>query len=58
MGMKIYSLLDFFKKKNWGIFLKIRNKGNRKTNFIFWNFENQKEWENRGKTKEIFRKNI
>ncbi len=22
--------------------MKIRNKGNRKTNFIFWNFEDQK----------------
>jgi len=29
--------------------LKIRNKGNRKTNFIFWNSENQKEWKNRGR---------
>jgi hypothetical protein len=38
--------------------LKIRNKGNTKTNFIFWNFEDQKEWENRGKTKEIFKTNI
>jgi hemerythrin superfamily protein len=39
------------------IFL-IEKKGNRKTNFIFWNFEDQKEWKNRGKTKEIFRTNI
>jgi len=38
--------------------LKIRNKGNRKTNFIFKNFEDQKEWKNRGKTKEIFKTNI
>jgi hypothetical protein len=38
--------------------LKIRNKRNRKTNFIFWNFEDQKEWKNKGKTKEIFRTNI
>jgi hypothetical protein len=34
--------------------LKIKNKRNRKTNFIFWNFEDQKEW----KTKQIFRTNI
>jgi hypothetical protein len=38
--------------------LKIRNKGNRKTNFIFWNFEDQKEWKSRGKTKETFQTNI
>jgi hypothetical protein len=38
--------------------LKIRNKGNRKTNIIFWKFEDQKEWKNRGKKEEIFRKNI
>jgi hypothetical protein len=38
--------------------LKIKNKGNTKTNFIFWKFENQKEWENRGETKEIFTTNI
>jgi len=38
--------------------LKIRNKRIIKINFIFWNFEDQKEWENRGKTKEIFRTNI
>jgi hypothetical protein len=38
--------------------LKIRNKINRKTNIIFWNFEDQKEWKNKGKTKEIFRTNI
>jgi hypothetical protein len=38
--------------------LKIRNKGNRKTNFIFKNFEDQKGWKNRGKTKEIFKTNI
>jgi hypothetical protein len=49
MGMNIYNLLDFFfKKKNWKKKLNIRNKGNRKTNFIFWNSENQKEWKNRG----------
>jgi len=38
--------------------LKIRNKRNRKKNFIFWNFEDQKEWKKRGKTKQIFRTNI
>jgi hypothetical protein len=38
--------------------LKIRNKRTRKTNFIFWNFEDQKEWKNKGKTKEIFQTNI
>jgi hypothetical protein len=38
--------------------LKIRNRRNRKTNIIFWNFEDQKEWKNKGKTKEIFRTNI
>ncbi len=43
--MNMYSLLDLKKRK------KI-------TNFIFWNFEDQKEWKNRGKTKEIFRKNV
>jgi hypothetical protein len=31
--------------------LKIKNKGNRKINFIFWNFEDQKEWEKGGKQK-------
>jgi hypothetical protein len=41
-----------------GNFLKIRNKGNRKKNFILWNFEDKKEWKNRGKTKEIFKTNI
>jgi hypothetical protein len=45
MGMNMYSLLDFKKRK------KI-------TNFIFWNFEDQKEWKNRRKTKEMFRKKI
>jgi len=29
-----------------------------KKNFIFWNFEDQKEWKNRGKIREIFRTNI
>ncbi len=43
--MNMYSLLDFKKRK------KI-------TNFIFWNFEDQKEWKNRRKTKEMFRKKI
>jgi hypothetical protein len=38
--------------------LKIINKGNRKTNFVFWNFEDQKEWKNRRETKEIFKTNI
>jgi hypothetical protein len=38
--------------------MKMKNKGNRKTNFIFWNFEDQKEWKNRGKTKKISRTNI
>jgi hemerythrin superfamily protein len=38
--------------------LKIRNKGNRKSNFVFWNFEDQNEWKNRGETKEIYRTNI
>jgi len=47
--MNIYNLLDsnFLNGKR----LKIRNKGNKKTNFIFWNFEDQKEWKNRGKQK-------
>jgi hypothetical protein len=40
--MNIYSLLIFFKKKNCKNKMKIRNKGNRKTNTIFWNFEDQK----------------
>ncbi len=48
--MNIYTLLDFFKKKNWKK-MKMKNRGNRKTNFIFWNFEDQKEWKNRGKKK-------
>ncbi len=57
--MNIQSLLDFFlNKKLEKKTLKIRNKGNRKTNFILWNFEDQKEWNNRGKTKEIFKTNI
>jgi hypothetical protein len=43
MGTNIYSLLDFLKKEKLEKKLKIRNKGNRKTNFIFWNFEDQKE---------------
>jgi hypothetical protein len=57
MGMNIYTLLDFLKKKNWKK-MKMKNRGNRKTNFIFWNFEDQKEWKNRGKTKKISRTNI
>jgi hypothetical protein len=36
--------------------LKIINKGNRKTTFIFWNFENQKEWKNRGEQKKYLGK--
>jgi hypothetical protein len=28
--------------------LKNKNKENKKTNFIFWNFEDQKEWNSRG----------
>jgi hypothetical protein len=35
--------------------LKLKNKRNRKTNFIFWNFEDQKKWKIKGNTKEIFR---
>jgi len=58
MGMNIYNLLEFFLREKLEKKLKIRNKGNRKTNFIFWNFEDQNEWKNRGKTKEIFRTNI
>jgi hypothetical protein len=38
--------------------LKIRNKRNRKSNFILRNFEDQKGWENRGKKREIFNTNI
>jgi hypothetical protein len=38
--------------------LKIKNKGNRKTNFIFWNFEDQKKGKKKGKTKDLFRTNI
>jgi hypothetical protein len=34
--------------------LEIRIKGNRKTNFIFRNFEDQNEWKHRGKKREIF----
>jgi hypothetical protein len=58
MGMNIYNLLELFLREKLEKNLKIRNKGNRKTNFIFWNFEDQNEWKNRGKTKEIFRTNI
>jgi hypothetical protein len=57
MGMNIYNLLDFLLKK-LKTKLKIRNKGNRKSNFVFWNFEDQNEWKNKGKTKEIFWTNI
>jgi hypothetical protein len=55
MGMNIYSILDFLEI---GIFLEIRNKRSRKRNFILWNFEDQKEWKNREKTKEMFRENM
>ncbi len=55
--MNIYNLLDFLLKK-LKTKLKIRNKGNRKSNFVFWNFEDQNEWKNKGKTKEIFWTNI
>ncbi len=41
--MNIYSLLDFLLKEKLEKKLKLRNNGNRKTNFIFWNFENKKE---------------
>ncbi len=58
MGMNIYSLLDFFEKEKFEKHLKIRNRGNTKTNFIFWNFEDQKERKSRGETKEVFRTNI
>ncbi len=55
--MNIYSLLNFLrKKKNWKR-MKRRNKGNSKTNFIFWNFEDKKKWK-KGKKREIFRTNI
>ncbi len=37
--MNIYSLLDFFLNKLEKK-IEIKNNGNRKTNFIFWNFEN------------------
>jgi hypothetical protein len=41
--MNIYSLLKKkFKKKNCKNKMKIRNKGNRKTNIIFRDFEDQK----------------
>jgi len=48
--MNIYSLLNFKKKEKLE---KIENKkkGNRKTNFIFWNFEDQKKGKKRGKQK-------
>jgi len=39
--MNIYHLLDFRKKKKMEKKLKI---GNRKTNFIFWNFKDPKKW--------------
>jgi hypothetical protein len=47
MGVNIYSLLDFFTKEKLEKKLKIKNKGNRKSNFIFWNFEDQIEWKTR-----------
>jgi hypothetical protein len=49
MVINIYSLLNFKKKEKLEKKLKIRNKGNRKTNFIFWNLEDQKELKNRAK---------
>jgi hypothetical protein len=54
MGMNIYSLLDFLKNEKLEIKLEINNNNKRKK-IIFWNFEDQKEWENRGITKEIFK---
>jgi hypothetical protein len=38
MGMNIYGLLDFIYFYNWGNFLKMRNKGNRKkkSSLEFW----------------------
>jgi hypothetical protein len=47
--MNIYNLLDFLIKTNWEKNWKIRNKGNRKTNLVFWKFEDQNEWKNKGK---------
>jgi hypothetical protein len=44
MGMNIYHLLDFRKKEKLENKLKIRNKENTKTNFIFWNFQDEKKW--------------
>ncbi len=52
--MNIYNLLDFKKKEK----LEIKNEGNRKANFIFQNFEDQKEWKNKGKKFFFFRTNI
>jgi hypothetical protein len=49
MGMNIYHLLDLFLKKNLGKKFKIGNKGNRKANFIFWKFKDQRKWKKRGK---------
>jgi hypothetical protein len=43
MGMYIYHLMDFFKKKNLEKKFKIGNKGNRKEIFIFWKFKDQKK---------------
>ncbi len=42
MGINIYSLLDFFKTEKLKKKLKLKNKGNQKTNFIFWKFKDQK----------------
>jgi hypothetical protein len=52
MHINIYCLLDFLKEK-----LKIVNEGNRKTNFIFWKFKDQKN-EKIGTKHQIFKKNI
>ncbi len=57
MGMKIYSQLNFKKKE------KMEKNGNKKEKkqkekLHFQNFEDKKNWKNKGKTKEIFRTNI
>jgi hypothetical protein len=48
MCINIYFLLDFFKEN-----LKIVNEGNRKMNFIFRKFKDQKKWKNKEKTENI-----
>jgi hypothetical protein len=43
LDVNVTSSIRFLKKRKIGRNkLKIRNKGNRKTNFIFWNFKDQK----------------